>query len=81
MLCTIFTVVAAGDSVRRRLFHKGGLTVWTVTNVDRGGETVNGDVKSRNQTCVTQASVLTTLTAWNHAYTLSSVATAKYQYI
>lgn len=42
VLCTIFTVVADGDGVRRRLFHNGGLTVWTVTNVDKEGETVRG---------------------------------------
>lgn len=48
VLCTIFTVVADGDSVRRRLFHKGGLTVRTVTNVDRGGETVVGTQKQKS---------------------------------
>lgn len=37
VLRTILAVVADGDSVRRRLFHKGGLTVWTVTNEGRGG--------------------------------------------
>lgn len=47
VLCTIFTVVDDGDSVGRRLFHKGGLTVWTVTNVDKEGETVRGgDMKA-----------------------------------
>lgn len=36
---TIFAVVDYRDGVRRRLFHKGGLTVWTVAVVDRKGKT------------------------------------------
>lgn len=34
-LFTVFTVVADSDRVRCRLFHQGGLTVGTVTEVER----------------------------------------------